>query len=184
MGAHHVAGNFLHERFGVEINFSPGGGMQQLQTVEQAGPGPTPIHRPFVATPVGRIEIHEHIHAAHDLVHRGHAPLVIGLKQQDAGQPVGIAPRVPIVDRVLAAVPAHPPKIIAFETGSHDPPIDFKAQPFTQQGVHGIKLLTQQPINPSQGGGGLGGKQVDRGLQVIRQTVAPGLQTQMGGQAP
>src|SRR5437867_1896094 len=79
-------------------------------------PRPSPVPRAFVRGPVVRVDIDEVVEAAHDLVDGGGVSPRVSLEQQDGGQPVGVDPRIPVVD-VLAFPEPHPPEVVALNAG-------------------------------------------------------------------
>src|SRR4029453_14896655 len=102
--------DLLNEWFPIDVELAARSALQEIQTVEQAAPGATPITGPFVATAIRRIKLQETIEAAEHFVDSSNAPACVRSTEQRRGQHAGRDPGRPIVRAVLRAgnIERHP----------------------------------------------------------------------------
>ena len=122
------------------------------------------------------------VQAADDLGDGLDPPSLVRLDQQRAGQPVRVAPGVPVVD--AAAREAHPAKIVPLQARRENPPVDLVADSLADQRRDAVKLLAQQVIGPGQALARLGGEQIHDRLGGIGQSGARPSGADVGGHAP
>ena len=158
--------HFPDQRLLIDVYFPVRGTVQKLKAVKKGGSGPAPVPRALVAAAVRMIGGDKTIQAAHDFLHCSHAPGTVGLEQKGGGEPVGIAPRIPVVDMIAAE--SHPPEIVPFQAGLQHSITRLAQQPGVDQRGDLVKLRADQVMHPGQQGHGLGTEKVHHRLLHVR----------------
>lgn len=74
----------------------------------------------------------------------------VRFNQEGTSHPVGVDPRIPVVDRVVARVPTHPPIVIALESWREQLLINLPLNARADQLGNRIEWLPQHVVNPRQ----------------------------------
>ena len=159
------------EGIGEVVDPPRGRRLQQFERLEQAGAGPSPVGRPFVAPAVGRVRPQERVEAAQDLVRERRPPSQVRFDEQRRGQHVGVDPRVPVVGPAGARGESHPPPVVAGLVRRDHPALDLAGQPRPDERRHLVEPVTEQVPGPGQRMRGLRGEQIDDGLGGVGQAA-------------
>ncbi len=109
---------------------------QQVQAVEQASPGPTPIGDAFVASAIGVISAEKRVDAGQHPVNRSRPRLGFGLEQEVGSEHIGMDPRVPVVGWAVVGpgLDAEPCPVVHRPVRLQNPGVDFALDPVQNYG--------------------------------------------------
>ena len=167
MHIHKISRNIAHLSLQIQTGkMAVSDRIQNLQRIEKAQSGMTVVQRSLVTASVLSILRQKIIDAAAGLFGHAAPEILLRLRKENGQQDILCTPDCPVIHR-LFSVP-HPPEMSG-KIWLKNPRLQFVPDPFADNGIKTVKLLSDQVTDCGQNGCRLAGEQVEYRFLCIRQ---------------
>ena len=112
--------------------------------------------------------IYKYVETAQNFMNGSRAPFRVRFDQEGTGDPVGVNPRIPVIDGVFPGVPTHPPIVITLEGRIEQLAVNLFPDTRTDQLGNGIELFAEHMVDSRELSSGLAHAEIDSGIGDVR----------------